>query len=190
MTSPKPEDRIYLTYKTRMTTEARLRKTAFLSYVLLAWYSFVLIVFSLLDLSGKFEIPNFSMISAIGSIATFSLSLFIYGERYSERADQFRTCYLKLQELYSSSLSSKVKLRKYAEILDQYQNQTDKDYDEMLFDAWWRRQGLRNAEGPIAIAKSQICMVLLKRTARLGWLCLLFLIPVIAGVFWVRFSGS
>lgn len=190
MTDCRTEDRIYLTYKTRMTTEARLRRTAFLSYVLLAWYSFVLIAFSLLDLSGKFVIPNFSMISAIGSIATFSLSLFIYGERYTERADHFRSCYLKLQELYSSGLSTNAKMRKYAEILDLYQNQTDRDYDEMLFDSWWRGQTLRNAEGPIAIADSKIVMISIKRAARFGWLCVLFLFPVIPGVFWVRLSGA
>lgn len=190
MTNYRPEDKIYLTYKTRMTTEARLRRTAFLSYALLAWYSFILIVFSLLDLSGSFTIPNFSMISAIGSIATFSLSLFIYGERYSERADHFRSCYLKLQELYSTDISSKVKMRKYAEILDQYQNQSDKDYDEMVFDAWWRGQSLRNAEGCIEIARSIIWLIVLKRAGRFGWHCTLFLAPAIAGIAWVRFNGG
>ena len=172
-----------------MTTEARLRRTAFLSYALLTWYSFILIAFSLLDLSGRFTISNFSMISATGSIATFSLSLFIYGERYSERADHFRNCYLKLQELYSSDVSSKVKMRKYAEILDQYQNQSDKDYDEMVFDAWWRGQKLRNAEESIEISKSKIWLIGLKRACRFVWLCTLFLIPAIAGIAWFWFNA-
>lgn len=186
MTQYNPEEKIFLTYKTRMTTEARLRRTNFISYVLLTWYSFSLIIFSLIDLSGKFYIANFSMVSAALSIATFAMSLFFYGERYAERADQFRNCYLKLQNLYESGANTPAKMRKYAEILDLYENQSDDDYDEMLFDAYLRGQKLENARGPVAISRITFAKVLLHRVIRTLFYLVIFTLPIAFGFFTIK----
>ena len=137
---------IYLTYKTRMTTEARLRRTASIGNWLIAWYSFSLIVFSLLDLSGRYVISSFSIISAAVSIGILVVSLFITGEKYSERADNNKSCYLKLQNIYKSEANEAEKMSLYSDVLSQYENQSDTDFDEMVFDAWARGQELRNAE--------------------------------------------
>lgn len=182
----KPEEKIYLTYKTRMTTEARLRSTLYFSQILLAWYSFALIVFSLLDLSGSYLIDNFSMISAVASIAIFSISLFVYGERYAERAEQFRSCYLKLQALYESAESSDTKMERYSGILALYPNQSDADYDDMLFDACLRGQRLENAYGPVKISWPKFIEILIKRLGRIALLSLMILLPIWFGVMWVQ----
>ncbi len=71
--------------------------------------------------------------------------MFIYGERYNERAEQFKNCYIRLKQLYESPMKTDLKMRRYSEILDQYDNQSDSDYDEMLFDARMRGQTLKNA---------------------------------------------
>lgn len=185
-----PEEKIYLTYKTRMTTEARLRKRALLFHVFLSWYSLCLIVISLMDISRRFEIDNSNLISACVSVAIFGLSLFIYGELYSERADEFKSCYLKLKELYESASSVAHKMRRYAEILEQYDNQSDEDYDDMLFDAYIRGQSLRNASGPIEISKLVFFRVLLLRVLKKFGIVMAFAAPIVAGLLWVRPIGT
>ncbi|MEO7329566.1 MAG: SLATT domain-containing protein [Minicystis sp.] len=185
MPNYKPEEKIYLTYKTRMTSERRLRNSAKITNLLLAWYSFSLIVFSLIDLSKILTISNFSVISAVGSIAIFGTSLYIYGEHYSERAENFRNCYLKLKALYESSLSTPEKMQRYADVLEIYENQTDEDYDEMMFDAFLRGQNLLNAEGPIRITTVKFLMVFCKRVVRYTSTSTIFLLPTLAWALWV-----
>ena len=173
-----------------MTTEARLRKTALLYHILLSWYSLCLIALSVMDISRKFEIENSNLISACVSVAIFGLSLFIYGERYNQRADEFKSCYLKLKELYEGSNNVPHKMRRYAEILQHYDNQSDGDYDEMLFDAYFRDQNLRNADGPVQITKIVLCRVLFWRVVRKAAMAILFAAPVVAGALWVRPIGT
>lgn len=185
MTNSNPQEKIYITYKTRMTTEARLRKTAQISHILLSWYAVCLIILSMIDISGKFQIANSNMISAAVSVATFGLSLFIYGERYNERADQFKNCYLKLKQLYESSIKIEQKMKKYSQILEQYENQSDKDYDEMVFDAWLRGQALENACGPIENSMLIFCRILAWRLFRYAVIGALFVAPLVAGILWV-----
>lgn len=186
MADHSPVEKIYITYKTRMNTEARLRRQAAVSYIMLTWYSIALTILSLIDLSKIFTISNFSIISASFSIVTLAASMFIYGARYSERADQFRSCYLKLQALYESQLPVATKMRKYAEILELYENQSDNDYDDMLFDAYMRGQTLSNANGAITVSWYTVSVVTIRRIIRLALLSVLFLIPVIFCVLWVR----
>jgi len=182
MSDHAPQEKIYLTYKTRMTTEARLRKTALTLHLLLSWYSFCLIVLSILDISNKFEIYYSSMISVAASVLIFSLSLFIYGERYSERADQFRNCYLKLKSLYETTLDVDKKMQIYAEILNQYENQSDKDYDEMLFDAYLRNQQLRNAKEVVRITFVVFVKIFFRRIIYITLTFAFFVAPVVAGI--------
>lgn len=179
------EERIYLTYKTRMTSEARLRSNARISNILLAWYSFSLIAFSIADLSKIVSISNFSLISAAGSIAIFGTTLYIYGERYSERAENFRNCYLKLKALYESSSPIQEKMQKYAEVLEIYENQSDADYDEMMFDAHLRGQDLSNSQGSIKITWAKFGTVLCRRAVRYVILAIIFALPVAAWIHWV-----
>ncbi len=189
MTDADPAAKIYLTYKTRMTTESLLRRRAFFSNVMLAWYSFCMIVFSLMDLSRQFLISNFSMISAVVSMAIFAMTLFIYGQRYSERADQFRECYLKLQRLYQSKMNIAAKMNKYSDILSLYENQSDHDFNEMQFSSWLRRKELKDSKGVLTISWPTIFLVTAKRIGRIGILSTIFLIPVGFGVLWIKPAG-
>jgi hypothetical protein len=187
--SPNLTEKIYLTYKTRMTTEARLRRTGFIAYVLLSWYSFALIAFSFLDLSNRFRVNNFSLISAIVSVGTFAISLFVYGERYTERADQFKNCYLKLQRLYESDIPATEKMARYSEILEIFDNQTDDDYDDMLFNALLRNQNLYNAKGEVKISCTSFAFVALRRVVNIVVILALFSIPILFAANWVEPLG-
>lgn len=176
------EERIYITYKTRMTTEARLRSNARLWHGLLSYYAFCMILYSLIELSGNYSIANSQVIMAALSVGTFGLSLYISGERYQERADQFKNCYLRLQALYNNKgIPIDEKMARYAEILDLYENQSDDDYDEMLFDTFLRRQKLSNTVGEVEIPKNLIFRVGVRRLARKGFAFLLFAAPLAVG---------
>lgn len=177
---------IYLTYKTRMTTEARLRKAAYIGNWLIAWYSFSLIVISLMDLSGRYVIASFSIISATVSIAILAVSLILTGQKYGERADNIKSCYLKLQNIYKSESDEAEKMSRYADVLSQYENQSDADFDEMVFDAWVRGQKLRNAEGPISVSVLMAIRVIAKRLARIILVVSAFALPIAFGVAWVE----
>ena len=173
-----------------MTSEARLKRTALTSHALLSWYSLCLIFLSFLDISQRFEIENSNLISACVSVVILGLSLFIYGDRYNERAEQFKACYLKLKHLYECSLNVPEKMKRYSEILGQYDNQSDADYDEMVFDAFIRKQPLWNANGPVEITAVVFCRVLFWRLLRAGSVLLLYVSPLIAGLLWVRPNGG
>lgn len=190
MDSELRESRIYITYKTRMTTEARLRYNARLWQALISYYSFCLIVYSLIELSGVYKIVQSPVVMTVLAVATFGISLYISGERYQERADQFKNCYLKLQALYVSDLPTEEKLSRYAEILSIYENQSDDDYDEMLYDSHIRGQALKNASGVIEIPSKLIYKVGIKRGFRKLSAILLFLAPVAFGYVFIHRVGQ
>jgi hypothetical protein len=153
---------------------------------MLSWYSFCLIILSIIDISQKYDVKNSGMVSAAASVAIFALSLFTYGERYSERANEFRACYLKLQHLYDAPVSAEDKMAQYADILDQYENQSGGDYDEMLFDAWWRGQRLTGANGAVSISKWGFCKVLFVRFVKAVGLAAFLMAPIIVGAAWIH----
>lgn len=182
MTQPVPENKIYITAKTRMTAEAKLRSNALVMHVLVGWYSFCLIVLSLGNLTNTYTIPYSDLLSVALSVGLFALSFFVYGEKYHERADRFRSCYLKLQELFNRGASSARKMSEYAKILDQFENHRNSDYDDMLFDAWIRGQKLHNATSEIEITLSCGVQVVIRRLIRFTVLAALFTAPVIVAL--------
>ena len=112
MTNYKPENKIYLTYKSRMLAEANLRQTGRWLNNLISWYSFWLIIISLSQIIDVYRVYQADFIFMTCSIALFGLSLFVQGERYFEKADQFKNCYLEMQALYESSLATNAKMKK------------------------------------------------------------------------------
>ena len=119
----------------------------------------------------------------------FGISLFLYGERYNERADQIKSCYLELKKLYESQLDIGTKMQRYSEVLDRYENQSNLDYDEMVFDAYLRGQKLQNSQGPVEVSWFVFFKIALWRVVRFFGVTILFLAPVIAGLFWITPVG-
>lgn len=170
-------DNIYLTCKTRMVSEAKLRATGKLYNLLITWYAFWLIVLSLVDLLGIYKIPYSDFIFTACSIATFGLSLLVYGERHFEKAEEFRNCYLSLQKIYRSASSDENKIRRYFEVLELYPNQSDDDYDEMVFMAHLRKQRLYNAAGDIKCAFLPSAKVVARKILKFAYWIGLFVLP-------------
>jgi hypothetical protein len=83
-------------------------------------------------------------------------------------------------------LGAEEKMARYADILDQYENQSGGDYDEMLFDAWWRGQKLTGANGAVSISGWGFCKVLFWRFLKTAGLLAFLAAPVIVGLAWVH----
>jgi hypothetical protein len=182
MTQPATEHKIYITAKTRMCAESKIRRRAFVIHILFGWYSFCLIVLSLGQFSNTYNIPHGGILSLILSIALFALSFFIYGERYNERADKFRLCYLKLQELFNSGAGQESKMASYSRILEQFDNHSAADYDDMLFDSWIRNQVIEGPKGPYKITIKSGLLVIIRRLVFYVIFFGLFTAPVFVGL--------
>lgn len=154
MTDRMPTEAIYLTSKTRMVSEDRLRSDGRFFNLLISWYSFFLISVSILELVGLISGQVFGIFSVVFSIAIFGISIHINGERYAEQAESFHSCYLRLKEIFNLSTDDIEKMKLYNEALEQYPNHRDIDYDVMVVTAFSKGQKLRNAEGPINLTDS------------------------------------
>lgn len=177
MTDSSKIERIYLTYKTRMVTEARLIGAAKFYNALMSWYSFCLIFFSLSQVFGYYSSANATLVFSAASIGLFGLSIHISAQNNWERAAEFRSCYLKLKSLYESNLPETAKLKKYAEILEMFENQTEDDFDEMVCGAIHRGQRLYDSNGEIRPTNYTKIKVLGKTILRMGYRAVLVIAP-------------
>ena len=172
---------IWLTAKTRMISERRLRRSALLSHLALTWFSFCLICESIrlaLYPGGQISL----LLSLALSILVFALSLIFYGFRFEERAEHFRSCYLRLQKLNRNESSNQQKLNEYHRILEFFPNHSDADYDAMLVESW--RHGITptNSKGQISISKTTIAKIYVKQFVIFVIMIAALTIPVIAFV--------
>lgn len=93
----------------------------------------MLIIFAVLSLEQSNINKQYMQIAL--SVALFTASLISYGFKLGETAQEFRECYLSLDELYNSNISENSKITKYAEILKRYPNHTNYDYIAMIKEA-------------------------------------------------------
>ncbi len=126
-------NKIWFTYKSRMRAEERLRLSEARFYFLNCYYSSILIIFAVFDSEISAHVPFFDKIMISMTVIVFVSSLFVYGLQNSKTADKHRECYLKLQALYNSGKSSSATAneiaKKYEDIIENYPNHSEKDYD-------------------------------------------------------------
>lgn len=166
MTSDKRVEKIYLTYKTRMLSAALAKSHARFYNALIPWYSFILIAFSIAQGFGYLG-EETNLLFAVASVGIFGLSLYINGHQLWQREDDYKTCYLELTQIYESTQSADEKMAAYHKVLAHYENQTDSDYDEMVFDAWFRNQSLENSKGVVKPTFSIGTKVILQKFGRI-----------------------
>ena len=94
-------DKIWITRKTRIYTEKRLLLNEKLSQILMIWYSLFLAFFSIWSYTNKNS--SIDLFILFASITVLVSSVFLYSQRFAERALQIRQCYIKLDELYYRS---------------------------------------------------------------------------------------
>ena len=139
-------NKIWLTRKSRIYTEQRLLKKSIITQVIMVFYSFLLVSLSIWMLVKPDEYLEIYLTSF--SIAVLISSVFMFSQRYSERAMMVRNCYIRLDELYSKAIRiegmneedriSQIE-SEYTNILINVENHSDYDYLCM-------RYSLRNSE--------------------------------------------
>ncbi len=163
MSDIKSTNRIYLTYKARIVAEAKLRLLSKLANLLIVWLSFWLIALSILQLTKTVTIEHYEALSASVSIGIFASSIFLATGMLERRADDFRNCYLELQRIWKASVSEKEKLRRYDDALSGFQNHSQNDYHDMIFESWKKNDKLFDTVGPIVYSKKILFLVVLRK---------------------------
>lgn len=171
-------ERIYLTYKSRIAAENRMKRTALWSQIIVAWYSVWITAVSLADLSNDYVVRDGGVVTAFLSIAILAASIFLYGQRFEIRAIGFRECYLKLRELYDASESEDAVLKRYNDMLLAYENHAQCDYDKVFFDAWVSDKPLYDPSGSIVIPKKIIALHIARTLRRIAFFAILLVAPV------------
>ena len=169
------KENVWITSRIRMFSERRLRLYAMISHILLTYYSFLLIVFSIFESTLEFEISFLSEISVSLAVAVFAVSLIVWGFRFEEQASNFRHCYLRLQELYSTYSDSESDTKTYFEIIEGYPNHSDRDFEDFVIDrTFFRKEEIRNSAGRLDYSKWMIFRKVVRSS--LFWASILALI--------------
>ena len=128
-------DKIWNTRKCRIYTEKRLLLKEKLSQILTIWYSLFIVFLSIWSYANKKYNIDLSILFA--SIAILVSSVFLYSQRFSERAMHIRQCYIKLDKLYSRSKRAEESKdtnlideihNEYSDVLLNVENHIDFDY--------------------------------------------------------------
>lgn len=133
-----PFGNIWITSRTRMQSHTRYARYDLISHIALTFYSVLLLGFSVFSnhLNETNIGPYTSEVSIVLSLSVLCASLVIWGLKFGKTADQHRECFLALQRLYDDQERRK-NISEYHQILDRYPNQSDFDYEAMLFRNVW-----------------------------------------------------
>ncbi|MEC0106780.1 SLATT domain-containing protein [Paenibacillus taichungensis] len=98
------DNRIWVTKKTRMESETRLKRNHIVSNIIINYYTFAVLAFSIwsLVLDPESYVSKYvTLMTVISSVGLFGVTLLISSLGYRERALQFKESYLKLDSLES-----------------------------------------------------------------------------------------
>lgn len=131
-------DKIWWTKKARIQTEKRLLSNVFHSQLLLLWYSFFSVAVSIyyLKFNPQSEYANVAWV--VFSVLVLSISSFINGFRFEERAGLIKECYEALGKLSEKSKEADNKTleninNEYTQILGTCENHSEYDYYLAVF---------------------------------------------------------
>ncbi|GGJ64457.1 SLATT domain-containing protein [Virgibacillus salexigens] len=134
-------NRIWVTKKARMEAEARMNRNDIFTQLLVNYYTFVVLAFSIWTLVSQDS--GMSLLTVIASVGLFGVSIFVSSIGYREKALQFKESYLSLNQLEfelkdllrstatdNDMLSAELRKfeRQYSEILTKSENHIDIDY--------------------------------------------------------------
>lgn len=136
MTKSETDDtgNIWLTSKSRMEAEKRLKQYDVTSHLVLIWYSLWLLCLSIFSelfepYVGAVGIDN---LSTFLSASVLVLSVTTWGFKFGSEAALHRDCYLELDELLAAKSTVEEKQKKYSDILKKYPNHSTLDRDKVL----------------------------------------------------------
>lgn len=139
-------NKIWITRKSRIRAEDRLRKNDFLTQLLVNYYTLIVVGLSIWTLYDSSHAQLISVLLIIASVLLFGLSIFLTSRDFRGRSLAFKDCYIKLDELYNETELLKaisVNLspqkinelqKKYNDIIYSVENHTSIDYFGVLND--------------------------------------------------------
>ena len=133
-------DNIWWTRKARIQTEKRLLSNAMQAQLLLLWYSFCSVSASVYYLKFNPDSEYSGIAWVVFSVLVMSISGFINGLSFKERASLIKECYETLNGLYHRAMSDtedevKETAKEYEHVLNMCENHTDRDYYISLCEA-------------------------------------------------------
>lgn len=164
-----------------MQSHARYMRYDLLSHIVLTAYSVLLLGFSVFSqhLNGSPIGPYTSEISIVLSLSVLCASLVIWGLKFGKTADEHRECYLALQRLYEDHDARKDASR-YHQILDRYPNQSDFDYEAMLYrNVWCHGKELLDRSGIVSFGRCRATKFQIVRWFRIIVAALVLTSPLI-----------
>lgn len=182
-------DKIWITRKTRIFTEKRLKKNTLFSELFIIVFSLLMVFFSIWNYIHANQNINFLLIC--GAIALLTVSIFLYSQRFSERAHAMRNCYISLDELYFKV--SKHERDPHPDVMDDYQ----KRYNDILinienhspYDYLCLRHSLRNNNNTTLPPFTLIDYThfIIEKTLRILLIMLLLTFPFLLAFVWIKF---
>ncbi|MDU9402922.1 SLATT domain-containing protein [Pseudomonas sp. zfem004] len=174
-------DNIWWTRKARIQAEKRLLSNAFQAQLLLIWYSFLSAAVSIYYL--KATASSFANVSWVAfSVLILSISGFINGLSYKERANLIKECYENLQDIYTQAKKQGADIEKigtrYQEILKICENHEDIDFNIALCDTYLSHpEQLRKdlTKSPTSYIWAKVAFYYIKRSIAL---MILYILPI------------
>ena len=122
-------DKVWITRKSRINASERFKRNDLISQILIAYYSFFIIVITIVDI--KNDNLNFEILTLILSILILIVSIFIFAMNYKERASVLQTSYVLMSKLYEKIKEKENKKDKYDELRNQYDMIRFNKYNEL-----------------------------------------------------------
>lgn len=134
-------DRVWVTKKARMEAESRMNRNNLRAQILVNYYTFWVLSFSIWTLVSQ-EI-SVSLLTVIASVGLFGVSIFVNSIGYREKALKYKDSYISLNDLEfdlkhllrEKKNSDKIEVseinkleKRYSEILTKSENHHDVDY--------------------------------------------------------------
>ena len=133
--------KIWITRKARIRASERLARRDEYSKLMLAYYSFASLAFSVIELKLRRLPTNFPLYDVLLGILLFGAAIYVNTLNFASRSDALKQCYLSLDQLYvelckapdGSQLIESISQR-YNEILQGSENHSEYDYISVMVD--------------------------------------------------------
>ena len=182
-------DKIWITKKTRIFTERRLKKNALLSEFFIIIFSLFMVFFSIWNYVHPNQNINFLLICS--AIALLIVAVFLSSQKFDERAYAMRNCYISLDGLYFKV--SKHERDPNPDVMDDYQER----YNGILlnienhspYDYLCLRHSLRNDRHTTLPLYTRIdyARFIFEKALRILLIMLLFIFPLLLAFVWIKF---
>lgn len=174
-------DKVWITRKSRINASERFKKNDLISQILIAYYSFFIIVITIVDI--KNDNLNFEILTLILSILILIVSIFIFAMNYKERASVLQTSYVLMSKLYEKIKEKENKKDKYDELRNQYdmivsltENHSSSDYLEVMYEVK-NNKDYEQVNGKWTFSKS--VKIWIYKFTRFLKISFLFILPII-----------